>query len=384
MEREVIVVGAGPCGAAASAVLARLGHDVLMLDRQSFPRDKTCGDSIPAGAVETLRQLGLGERIGSARFHPVRRILIASPRGFELEMDLTPAQDGTAGSYVVPRRIFDHLIQQYAVDCGAEFRMATVTAPLIEYGRVVGVRIRSDGGRSDLRSKVVIGADGASSVISRALGGNRVSDRHRAVALRCYIKGLQVDTDRLEFHLLTSLRPGYAWIFPLGDGQVNVGLGMRLDRYRRGRHDLAAMLETFLATPRIQERLVGEAQVHGRSAWVLELGSRHVRRAYDGVLLIGDAAGLVNPLTGGGIRNGLTSAVLAAQVIHQSLASGDPSLRIMRRYDRLCHQAVNTEMRLSNLLQQVLRHLPGLADLMVAWGGSRIGPWSRPNSGSRL
>jgi len=110
MDREIIIVGAGPTGSAAAIALAQKGHDVLLLDRQAFPRDKTCGDGIPAGAFEILYSLGMKEKIQEANLYPVTKLLLSSPRGYVLRADLNKGVTG-ADSHVVPRMIFDALIQ---------------------------------------------------------------------------------------------------------------------------------------------------------------------------------------------------------------------------------------------------------------------------------
>ena len=167
MEREIVVVGAGPSGSATAISLAKQGHDVLLLDRKDFPRDKTCGDGIPAGAIEVLYSLGMEEKIRQAEFYPVDRILLSSPREYVLEADLKPGETG-ASSYVVPRTEFDALIQEHAVECGADFRRAQVQEPIVEDGRVVGVRAKINGSVEEIRSKVVIGADGVTSALARS------------------------------------------------------------------------------------------------------------------------------------------------------------------------------------------------------------------------
>ena len=209
MEREVIVVGAGPSGSVTAIALRKLGHDVLLLDRQDFPRDKTCGDGIPAGAIEVLYSLGMEDKIRQAEFYPVNRILLSSPRGHVLEADLKPGVTG-ASSYVVPRMKFDALIQQHAVESGAEFRQAQVQEPILEDGKVVGVRAKLNGSVEEIRAKIVIGADGVTSAIARVLRSDKHEDGHRAVALRCYTEDLEVRPHEVEFYLYNDILPGYA------------------------------------------------------------------------------------------------------------------------------------------------------------------------------
>jgi len=373
MEREVVVVGAGPSGSAVATALVQQGHDVLLLDRQTFPRDKVCGDSIPAEAIELLYTLGMEERLREADFYSVDRFLLCSPRGHVVEADLNYGRRSGASSYVVPRLHFDVLVQQYAIESGAEFRQVQVTEPIVEDGRVVGVRARSNGAVEDIRAKVVIGADGITSVIARGLKPNRHEDRHRAVALRSYIDNIDERPHQLEYYLYRRILPGYAWIFPIGEGRANLGLGMRLDKFRETDHSLEEMLAIFLDMPPINKRFRKGGRLHNVSVGQLNLGSQDIQRAFDGALLVGDAAGLINPLTGGGIRNGLVSAVLAADVVHEALAEDDVSLTRLRRFDQLCRDSLRSDMRRAYFVQRSLLRFPALVDLLVRWGGSNSG-----------
>lgn len=369
MDREVIVVGAGPSGSAAAASLARRGHDVLLLDRADFPRDKACGDGIPSGAIEILYSLGMAEKVEAANFYPAHRLLLSSPDGHILEAPLKPSANG-AHAYVVPRLQFDVLIQQHAVESGAEFCRAQVKEPIIEDGRVVGVRARMNGAVQDIRARMVIAADGVTSVVTRSLRPDKHEDRHRAVALRAYIEDIDEKPNEVEFYLYKDILPGYAWIFPLGEGRANLGLGMRLDRFRDHQRSLEEMVGVFMEMPAIKQRLRRGGDLRDVAVWQLNFGSQDMRRAYEGALLIGDAAGLINPLTGGGIHNGLMSAVMAADVIHEGLRVGDLSLPYLRTYERRMDDALRGGMRKSYLIQRTLLGFPTAVELLIRWGGS--------------
>jgi len=369
MEREIIVVGAGPSGSTTATDLAQKGHDVLLIDRQQFPRDKTCGDGIPAGAIEILFSLGMEERIRDAGFYEVTRILLSSPRGYVVEADLKPGKTG-AESCVVPRMEFDALIQQHAVDSGVEFCNARVTEPIIEGERVVGVRARINGDVREIRSQVVVAADGVTSVVARALRDDKQEDDHRAVALRTYITDIEEKPHEVEFYLYHEILPGYAWIFPYGEGKANLGLGMRLDKFREIGISLEDMVDIFLEMPEIKKRIKRGGEMNETSIWQLNFGSQPIKKAYHGALLVGDAAGLINPLTGGGIHNGLQSALIASDVIHAALKKKDTSLKQLAVFDGLIDQKMKANMRKSYFIQRSLMRVPLWVDLIVRWGGS--------------
>ncbi len=370
-ERDVIVVGAGPSGSTAAAALAQKGYDVLLLDRHQFPRDKTCGDAVPAGAVELLWRLGMREKIEKAvergELYPLDGMLLVSPRGHELHAKFKHGQHG-ADSYVAPRIYFDALIQEHAVASGAEFCQAQAKEPMVENGKVVGVLVQANGRLQELRARLVIGADGVTSVIARNLRpkDEQHVDGHRAVALRAYIEDIEELPKEVEFYLYKDILPGYAWIFPTGKNRANIGLGMRLDHFRKRKYNLEKMLKDFLAMPAIKKRLLRGGELRDVATWQLNFGSQQrLQHVFDGALLVGDAAGFINPLTGGGIHNGLVSAELAAQVADDALKANTISRTKMQVYESLCHEHMWTSMRNSFWMQRTFMRFPILVDFLV-------------------
>jgi len=370
-EHDVIVVGAGPAGATAAVELAQRGYDVLLLDRNDFPRDKTCGDAIPLGCIEILNRLGMRDKIAAAEqrgeFYPLLHMRLVSPKGHLLHADFQDGQPGER-SYVAPRLYFDAVIQRHAVDCGAQFLAADVKEPIIENGHVRGVRARVNGHVQEFRAQVVIGADGVTSAVMRHIRpeANQHVDGHRAVAVRAYIEDLELYPNEVEFYLYKEFLPGYGWIFPAGDNLANIGLGMRLDLFRSLKKNLKKMLRDFLAVPTIKKRLKRGGVVRDIAIWQLNFGSqKHLQHVFDGALLIGDAAGFINPLTGGGIHNGMLSAELAAQTIDQALQKGDTSREAMQEYAARCHDVMWEGMRHSYFIQRWLLRFPFLVDFLI-------------------
>lgn len=375
-EREVIIVGAGPAGATAATLLAQQGHDVLLLDRQTFPRDKACGDAVAAGSIALLQSLGMAPAIEKAvaaqQWYPVKSLRLVSPHGYQLEADFPANKIG----YIAPRRHFDALLQQHAVACGAEFRCGPVQDLLLENNQVVGVITRERTGGQAIRAKVVIGADGATSLVARKLRTQALDEQHRAVALRAYVEGIELAPHCIEFYFFRDILPGgYAWLFPLGAERANIGLGLRLDRFRQRRAalDLAQALQRFIAHPLIKARLKPNSQVTNIATWPLTLGAQpHVRYAWAGALLIGDAAGFTNPLTGAGIHNALASAQLASEVIQQALQRHDLSYAMLRLYEQRCAAAFTAKLRRAHRLE-TLTTFPFIIDFLVRGLGKNGG-----------
>ena len=369
-ERDVIVVGAGPAGAMTATILAQQGYDVLLLDRNEFPRDKICGDGIPAGVFRRMQRRGMGEQLDAANargeMYPITGMRLMSPKGHVIEAEFK--EEDELLSYVMPRVYFDAIIKQQAVDSGAEFRAAAVKEPLIEDGRVVGVNAQLNGSVKPIRSKMVVGADGVTSVITRSLRpkDKQHSDNHRAIAVRAYIHDLEVYPGQVEFFLYDEILPGYSWIFPTADEEANIGLGMRLDIFRKEHGDLNVLLQKFLDLPMVKSRIKRGGEVDNIRAWQLNFGSqKNLQNAYDGALLVGDAAGFINPVTGGGIHNAIISAEFAAQTIDDALSAGDVSRSQLKEYDKRTHDEMFSGMRRSYLFQRMLIHFPSLVDFLV-------------------
>ncbi|MFO7682352.1 MAG: NAD(P)/FAD-dependent oxidoreductase [Chloroflexota bacterium] len=377
-EKEIIVVGAGPSGATAATILAQLGHDVLLLDRQSFPRDKICGDAVPHGVIAIMNRLGMAGKIQAAEergdFNRIDQVRLVSPKGHVLDTPLKAGENGVK-SYVAPRFMLDAAIQEQAVESGVEFRQAQVQAPLIENGKVAGVRAKVSSNSSqksvDFRSKLVIGADGVTSAIARALRPKEGQhlDSHRAVALRAYIEDIEEIPHTAEFYMYDEINPGYAWIFSLGNNRANIGLGMRLDQFRQAKGKLEELLHDFLAMPEIKKRLKNGGQLRDIATWQLNFGSQKgLRFAFDGALLVGDAAGFINPITGGGIHNGMISAELAAKTAHEALTAGTTALSQLKIYQRRCEEHLYPSLHRSYNYQQILIRFPALIDFLIKRG----------------
>jgi geranylgeranyl reductase family protein len=285
---DVAVVGAGPAGAAAALAARRAGASVVLLDKAAFPRDKPCGDGIAAETLDVLESLGV---TGAAEgYLPVPDLRLVGPGGAEVARPLPrPA-------YTVPRRVFDARLVRAAVDQGAELRRHTVRS----------IRADRDGVTVDdrIRARVVIGADGAGSVVRRALGHPVNPDGHLALAIRGYAPAIGAE----QLIRTTSARwPAYAWSFPIGDGSANVGYGETL----RG---------TPLTKAYLLERLVAllpGTEATGLRAHHLPLSTHRPPPARGPVLLAGDALSLINPFTGEGIFYAVLSGALAGAAAAQ-------------------------------------------------------------------
>jgi geranylgeranyl reductase family protein len=338
-DADVIVVGAGPAGSATAHWCASAGLDVLLLEKAAFPRDKVCGDGLTPRAVAELARMGVAthEDDGWIRNEGLR--VVANMRSWELPWpDITSYPGyGMARSRVS----LDHKLAQHAQASGAKLlERSKVTGPLLDErsGRVTGVTVqpldargRAEGAQTEYRAPVVVAADGVSSRFATALGITRRDDRPIGTAVRAYLRteGTPRHEDPwMESHLElwdgvpgeSNLLPGYGWIFALGDGTANIGLGAVSSTPARQSavgHDYRALLETWLRnTPAdwgVADNLVGP--IRGAA---LPMGFNRNPMYRDGALLVGDSAGMVSPFNGEGIAYALQAGRVAADAITQA------------------------------------------------------------------
>ncbi|MEX1021334.1 MAG: NAD(P)/FAD-dependent oxidoreductase, partial [Litorilinea sp.] len=323
MVADVIVVGAGPAGSTAAAILARHGLEVLLVDREQFPRDKACGDVVPLGCFLELEKIGLATA-DMARFH-IRQIRLEGSQGAGRAFGLTEraTAEGRLGTCVVSRLVFDQALLQHALACGATYCALNVKGPRFdEAGRVIGVTGTRANQTVDYQSALVIGADGATSAMARALDHTQKRDSQWAVALRGYVDTEVALAETIELAFLDEIQPGYAWFFPVSERRANVGVGMRTDYYKRHGRDLSQLLEDYLARPELASR-IGLHRVEDAQSWPVPFFSFDKQRVFDGALLAGDAGGFVHPITAAGIYPAIMTGKAAAETAIDALAHGD-------------------------------------------------------------
>ncbi|WP_102144208.1 menaquinone reductase [Mycobacterium hubeiense] len=310
---DVVVVGAGPAGSAAAAWACRAGRDVLVIDSAQFPRDKACGDGLTPRAVLELQRLGLGPWLDSRIRH---RGLRMSGFGGDVEVEW-PGPSFPSTSSAIPRTELDDRIRMVAADEGAKMLMG-VKAVGVQHdssGRVSAVKLDS-GGVVGLSQLIV--ADGARSTLGRMLGRQWHQQTVYGVAVRGYIATPRADEPWITSHLeLRSpegkVLPGYGWIFPLGNGEVNIGVGALATAKRPADAALRPLMSYYTGLRRDEWGFSGEPRAPLSA--LLPMGGAVSGVAGPNWMLIGDAAACVNPLNGEGIDYGLETGRLAAELL---------------------------------------------------------------------
>jgi len=322
---DAIIVGAGPAGATTALYAYRSGLKVLLLDRKRFPREKTCGDGISWKCFPYLHDLGLLHRLDIAVHADIRSGLLKAPNGVSVRMEIP------SPFYVVRRSIFDHILFEAAKEKVDHMEECFVKQLLLQDGQVCGVEARvGNGTRISCTARVVVGADGSHSQVSRRAGLHRPRDEQRVSAVRAYYSGVADLGDELEFHFIRGLLPGYFWIFPTGDGCANVGLCLLNGQRQTLRaRNLYRVIE---GSPSLRTRFAGAKMMGQVRGGTYPLADPRRRVHGNGVLLVGDAAGLASPLTGEGVSRAMHSGKLAAEVLASVCAGTDFSASGLRPY----------------------------------------------------
>ncbi len=356
---DAIIVGAGPAGSAAAMTLGRQQHRVLLVDAARFPREKVCGDAISrTKAARELRALGLESWLAaSPEAYACPGLVLHGPGGARVAL---AGRCGGGVNRVITRRAFDAALLDGArrVTTVREDFQVTGLERAGEGVRAVIGHAAGSTVRECLVAPLVIGADGCHSVVARDAGLRPGSARGPAgIALRGYATGVRGLTNALELFFLDGLLPGYLWVFPCGDGSANVGVGLfHADLQRMGAR-LDDLFHRLLRDhPQLSPRFSSARWCGPLRGWPLPFWHRRQRVSSDGVLLAGDAAWLVDPVTGEGIGNALVSGRLAAETACEALRRGDVSAAQFRRYDRRLWRELGFELRLARLLQRALRH----------------------------
>ncbi|HEX4979195.1 MAG TPA: geranylgeranyl reductase family protein [Acidimicrobiales bacterium] len=325
---DVLVVGGGPSGAAAAYWLAEAGHDVVLVEKKRFPREKTCGDGLTPRAVKQLEDIGLADALTRHhRFGGLRSMAF----GKTLEMSWPSHPDFPDHGYVVTRHDLDAMVAERAEKAGAVvLQECEAVAPVSSAGLVRGAQVKrkAEGRTDEIRARYVVVADGANSRFGRALGTSRNRDFPLGMAIRGYFTSPRHDEPWIESHLdirdkQGNVLPGYGWIFPVGDGRVNVGIGL-LSTFNQWKavnttHLMEAFVDYAPASWEISPETSCGPPTGGRLPMSFSVGPR-VGPTW---LVTGDAAAAINPFNGEGIAYAYETGRIAAEVLDEALRTGD-------------------------------------------------------------
>jgi len=357
---DVLVVGGGPAGSAVAILLARAGLKVCLLEKSHFPREKPCGEYVSPGCLSILDRLGLLSAFEALGPQPIRGMRIVTPGGTVLT-GVYPGNGTASHGYSLPRYRFDALLFDAARKAGVECHEGWRVVDLIRAGGgVAGVVADSEGRSRSFTASVTIGADGRNSVVARRLKLFAWHSSHRKVAL---LRRFQVPVDVGDVGEVYLGTTGYSILNPQGRGILNVGVVV--DQQDLPLHQAweRVLCDLLAAYPRVQGVLEGARPLNAIRV-LGPLACRTTRVAGDGFLLVGDAAGYYDPMTGEGVYQALRGAELAAKTVAEALSNGGPTAKALGRYAVRYRREFAPKDRVCHLLQHIVCR-PHLCDLLI-------------------
>ena len=364
---DVAVVGGGPAGAAAAARLAAAGFRTVLVDRASFPRDKVCGDFVGPMALAELADLGIAQTEAFGATAAMAQLALHVDADQPAVMGI-PKVAGIPGyGRVIPRLQLDAWIQDAARRAGATVLDGRKAEAVERSPDGIVVRGRSAAGPWQLRTRLLLGADGSNSVVARTLRGGGPAGQDRIMAVRAYFDDVDGADDQGDIWFRGDTFPGYHWLFPTGGRSANLGVGMLASTCPQSGRNLREMLLRLIDEDASVRRRLRGARMRGRVlGHPLTTYNPRLPLVGDRVMLLGDAAGLINPLNGEGIQYALHSARWAADVASDRLASGRLDAASLEGYQRRVHQTLRTDLALSRLIVQLMRN----RNLTQVWLGA--------------
>jgi geranylgeranyl reductase family protein len=377
---DALVVGGGPSGSACAYWLADAGWDVALVEKKVFPREKTCGDGLTPRSVRQLADMGLeGALAGAHRYEGLR----ACAYGQVLELPWPEHPSFPSHGYVITRHDLDALVNERAVKAGATVWQGTeALSPLVDddvrplpgdglpacVGAVVEEKATKR--RREVRARVVVVADGANSRFGRALGTTRDRRQPLGMALRGYYRSPGHDGTFIESHLDIrdgegKVVPGYGWIFPLGDGRVNAGVGLLSTERRWKGINTSVLMDHFLAWAPKEWELSPEAALGAPTGGKLPMGLSVGPRVGPTTVVVGDAGGTINPFNGEGIAYGYETGRLAAAAVGEALSGGGADA--LADYERRLEETYGLYYRVARAFVRMISH-PQLMRVCVGTG----------------
>lgn len=361
---EVAILGAGPAGISAALFLARAGIEYTIFDQATFPREKICGDALSGKVADVLKKIDptLPDKLEKAQdqFIPSWGAIFVAPNGQRLELPFQSRRRETvhASGFIGKRFHFDYLLVNMLRGQAVRKEFG---AKVVDVQRVAGgveIRFKKNGEERYCLAKMVVGAEGDRSLVARKFAGFSMEPEHTSAGIRTYFENIAGfhEQNYIELHFLKELLPGYLWLFPLPNNLANVGIGMPAYLVRRKKINLrASLLQIIKENAVMKERFKNAVMVDRIKGWRLPLATKKRKLSGDRFLLVGDAASLIDPFTGEGVGNALTSGMIAADTIKSAVAAQNFSAEFLSAYDGALYDQLWEELQLSGKLLKLVK-----------------------------
>ena len=357
-EYDVAIIGAGPSGIACAYILSQKGFKIALLEKSVFPRDKTCGDAL---SMDVINQLTLMNPKLAQQFEliteklPSYGIKLVSPGGYAIDMPLYK-DENKRGGYVCKRIIFDNFFfEQLKQTNLVDIFLNTAATDIHFYDD----RVSIESTNGTFTAKVIVGADGAHSIVKKKTLGPGIENNHYSAGLRQYFKNVQNFNSEnfIELHFFKEILPGYLWVFPLTDNEANVGIGIPSSKIVKDKIHLKRVFQQLIKEhPSLKDRFKNAEPVEDIKGYGLPLGSFKNELSGERFLLLGDAASLIDPFSGEGIANAIRSGRIAADIITQAIIQNNYTSTFLRRYDKEVYRKMGLEFKVSRKMQKLSRY----------------------------
>ncbi|MFZ4546749.1 MAG: geranylgeranyl reductase family protein [Bacteroidales bacterium] len=362
---DVLIIGAGPAGVTTALKLSGSGLKIAIFDKEKFPREKTCGDGL---TLDVITQLSLVSESLAEEFMkfskklPSYEALLFSPDFSQIRIPYLMKQENKP-IYTCRRVDFDNLMFQQLAQYSNISVFENSKIGSIEFSNSK-VLLTSNG--VEFEGSIIVGADGANSMVARQMDLNRIGREHQAVGLTAYYSGLKPLNDKnpIEIYFLKDILPGYLWIFHHADGKANIGVGMLASAISEKNIEFKRKFEELLSTEPLKTRLANAVREGNVKGHTLPLGFDNRQISGHRFLLTGDAAALIDPLTGEGVGNAIRSGRVAAEHIIECFKADTFSLQFNKAYDAEIYRRLLPEYKMNRVIQKLCRY-PGLLNFFI-------------------
>ncbi len=374
LNTSVIIIGAGPAGAGTSFFLSKYEIPHIVIDKETFPRDKVCGDACSGKTALVINRANpdwLNEILADEQtFTPSWGIKFVAPNGRALDIPFTNkrTKETKAPGFTVSRLVFDNFLFQKMASPYCTIYQGAKVSTITSGNNEVTVTMSHEGADYEIKAPVIIGADGDKSIVRKKYLSENIAPKTYAVGLRGYYEGVagMNEDNFIELHFLPEMLPGYLWIFPLPNGMANVGVGILSERIREKKINLREqMLYAIKNNPQIAPRFANATLSDKIQGWGLPLGMERQPLSGDNFMLTGDAGALIDPFSGEGIGNALYSGMLAAAAIKEAKEQNNYSASFLKvAYDDVLYKRLGDELKISATLQRLCKY-PWLFNFVV-------------------
>jgi len=361
LKYDIVIIGAGPAGCACALTLKNAGLKVALIDKDSFPRDKVCGDAIPGRAIKTLKAIEPGYAASFKRF----------PTKYETKKttlfyrNKTITFNWVLQAYTCTRYEFDNFLFSLVKE---NTDMEIFTNTEADHLSILddGISISIKNSNETFETKLLIGADGAHSVAAKQLTKYTLDRKHHVGSVRAYFSGLaNMDTDTIEVYFSKQFLPSYLWVFPLPGSTANVGFGMLSSEISKRKINIKKTIYEFIEqSPVLKQKFKDAKQLGKLEGFGLPLGSNIGTLSGQNFMLTGDAASLIDPATGDGIGNAMLSGKLAAEQAIRCFKENNFSADLTKGYDDALKAAIGKELKQRYKTQRILSSFPFLLDIV--------------------